>query len=163
MPSRRIGAGVLAPRWTRAFPSPWRSPCTIPFLPLRAFDGGSWLFRQMVQAQLFIPPVRGWSSPNSACCWRSGSAYLCWQEGGRWYAVGAGLALLGSLLLVVVRHTYDWWLFKLGRVAGCTFRSTEARNIPLPYRAPFMAARRSPPAGWPTLGQSFPTALESRT
>lgn len=28
--------------------------------------------------------------------------------------VGAGLALLGSLLLVVVRHNYDWWLFKLG-------------------------------------------------
>ena len=54
-----------------------------PVSPLRVFDEGSWLFRQMVQAQPFIRQS------------------------------GMVLAELG-LLLVVVRHNYDWWLFKLG-------------------------------------------------
>ena len=84
-----------------------------PVSPLRVFDEGSWLFRQMVQAQPFIRQS-GMVLAELGLLLALGLVYLCWQEGSRWYAVGAGLALLGSLLLVVVRHNYDWWLFKLG-------------------------------------------------
>jgi hypothetical protein len=84
-----------------------------PVSPLRVFDEGSWLFRQMVQAQPFIRQS-GMVLAELGLLLALGLGYLCWQEGSRWYAVGAGFALLGSLLLVVVRHNYDWWLFKLG-------------------------------------------------
>lgn len=84
-----------------------------PVSPLRVFDEGSWLFRQMVQAQPFIRQSR-MVLAELGLLLALGLGYLCWQEGSRWYALGAGCALLGSLLLVVVRRNYDWWLFKLG-------------------------------------------------
>ncbi|HEJ4413174.1 TPA: hypothetical protein SL557_005540, partial [Pseudomonas aeruginosa] len=66
-----------------------------PVSPLRVFDEGSWLFRQMVQAQPFIRQS-GMVLAELGLLLALGLGYLCWQEGSRWYAVGAGLALLGS-------------------------------------------------------------------
>ena len=133
-----------------------------PVSPLRVFDEGSWLFRQMVQAQPFIRQS-GLVLAELGLLLALGLGYLCWQEGSRWYAVGAGLALLGSLLLVVVRHNYDWWLF--ARPAWPAVHSVRLkRNIPLPYRAPFMVARSLVPAGGLADTRAIlPTALESRT
>lgn len=134
-----------------------------PVSPLRVFDEGSWLFRQMVQAQPFIRQS-GLVLAELGLLLALGLGYLCWQEGSRWYAVGAGLALLGSLLLVVVRHNYDWWLFKLGPRGRLYIPFDWKRNIPLPYRAPFMVARSLVPAGGLADTRAIlPTALESRT
>ncbi|MGA4817212.1 hypothetical protein ACPA9J_30765 [Pseudomonas aeruginosa] len=128
-----------------------------PVSPLRAFDEGSWLFRQMVQAQPFIRQVRDGPRRILGLLLALGLGYLCWQEGSRWYAAGAGLALLGSLLLVVVRHNYDSVAVQARPAWPAVHSVRLKRNIPLPYRAPFMAARKPCPrrrAGR-TLGQSF--------
>ncbi|ABR83578.1 TPA: hypothetical protein L6B08_05315 [Pseudomonas aeruginosa] len=84
-----------------------------PVSPLRVFDEGSWLFRQLVLAQPFIRQS-GLILAELGLLLALGLAYLCWHQGNRWYAAGAVLALLGSVLLVVARRNYDWWLFKLG-------------------------------------------------
>ncbi|MDF5803254.1 hypothetical protein P4238_01270 [Pseudomonas aeruginosa] len=133
-----------------------------PVSPLRVFDEGSWLFRQMVQAQPFIRQS-GMVLAELGLLPALGLGYLCWQDGSRWYAVGAGFALLGSLLLVVVRHNYDWWLFKLGPRGRLYIPSTEAEH-PAALSAPFMAARSLVPAGGLADTRAIlPTALESRT
>lgn len=53
-----------------------------PVSPLRAFDEGSWLFRQMVQAQPFIRQS-GMVLAELGLLLALGLGYLCWQEGSR--------------------------------------------------------------------------------
>ncbi len=99
---------MLAPRWTRRFVTHGGLHARSRFSLARVRRG-----------LLVVPPdgagaASGLVLAELGLLLALGLGYLCWQEGSRWYAVGAGLALLGSLLLVVVRHNYDWWLFKLG-------------------------------------------------
>lgn len=133
-----------------------------PVSPLRVFDEGSWLFRQMVQAQPFIRQS-GMVLAELGLLLALGLGYLCWQEGSRWYAVGAGLALLGSLLLVVVRHNYDWWLFKLGPRGRLYVRSTEAEHPAALSGAIHGGAKPCPRRRAGRHWAILPTALESRT